>query len=452
MKRKPVDDPLGMLDTQRPRVVSLGSADLSNALRGGRIHQALDSRGEVELTLEIAALPPEPVDYLAPLTYRSQGSGVRANFVGHVRHAEADGTRIHLKAFGASLLTEHTASIFTAFAVPHFELVYVMARAAGMSDEDLVIGGLDELEPEIFEVIAPLRGVAVDAPQAFAGLTFLPADDVTPRLAAQGFDQHLDEMRASAFAISLQTATLGYAAEQAGVRDIDAALDWLAARLQHGLAVLPDGTAQTFDRVQRLARPQRGELIVIRGLKSGRRWVRSASPEGLGSRVALNSADPLLDITTHSLNDTERLALAGVRRATLEREPLARVQALWEAIECLVAGAKAPRQWDRAQLRAIKNSIPGDLPAALRVRAEKAIDDLNQSPLMARFRNLVEREDLPVSDAEIALLQAVRKVRNDAVHGRPATAPPPAQLDYATAVVGRLVIERLSRRVALAKT
>jgi hypothetical protein len=99
-----------------------------------------------------------------------------------------------------------------------------------------------------------------------------------------------------------------------------------------------------------------------------------------------------------------------------------------------------------ADLKAIKQHLPAALPPTSRKRAEKAIDDLNQSPLMARFRELIEREGLPISESELNLLTTIRTVRNNAVHGRPATPPPPADLDYDTAIVGRLVIEHLIRR------
>jgi hypothetical protein len=450
MTRRPVDDPLGILERRSGPTVTLGATDLTNAFRGGSIHQALNSRGDVDLRLDVAALPPVPVDYLAPLSYRSSGSGVRADFVGHAASARPEGGLIQLEAHGASLLVEQGPGLFVAIGVAHNELVYTMARSAGMSDDELFIGRLDELAPELFEVMTPLHGVAVDAPRTVAGVTVLPANHVIDRLVGLGFRDDADELHADAFALSLQTAALAYGAEQAGLGDIDTALDWLATRLQHALAVLPDGTTQPFDRTQRLARPRRGDVVAIRGLTTGRRWLRSASPEALGLRARLDADDPLLRIDMQSLSATHRLALAACRRATSERDPLARVQALWEAIEFLVAGVKVPHRWAKADLKAIKRHLLDDLPSALRRRAEKAIDDLNQSPLMARFRELIEREGLPISEAEIDLLKAIRSVRNDAAHGRPAAAPPPAELDYATAIVGRLVVEHLTRRHPIA--
>jgi len=443
--RRPVEDQLGVLERHSGTAVALGATDVTNALRGGSVHQSLDSRGEVALRLDVAALPPSPVDYLAPLSYQSSGSGVGADFVGHVASATPEGGYIRLGAGGATLLVERANTFLVAVGVPHYELVYTMARAAGMSDQQLHIAGLDELATEVFEIMTPLHGVVVDAPQSFVGVTFLPAEQAIDRLVGLGFGDHAHELHADVFALSLQTSALGFVAEQAGLRDIDTALDWLTTRLQHGLAVLPDGTTQPFDRMQRLARPRRGDLVAIRGLITGRRWLRSAAPEALSLPARMDVPDPLLKVDAKSLGATHRLALAACRRAASERDQLARVQALWEAIECLVAGVKIPQLWAKADLKAIKQHLPDDLPPALRKRAEQAMDDLNQSPLMARFRELIEREGLPISESEIRLLAEIRRVRNNAVHGRPATPPSPADLDYATAIVGRLVIEHLLR-------
>jgi hypothetical protein len=58
---------------------------------------------------------------------------------------------------------------------------------------------------------------------------------------------------------------------------------------------------------------------------------------------------------------------------------------------------------------------------------------------------LVDSEDFPCSEAELQLLADIRAVRNDAAHGRPANPPRTEELDYATAIVCRLVMCRLAK-------
>jgi hypothetical protein len=436
-------DPLGLVGDRRSPKVMVGSADVTNALRGGDLHMAMDSRGEVRLNLDPAALPPEPVDYLATMTYTSRGAGVGGRFAGHIHRAVPDGARIHVEAFGASLLAEHKIGLLISRGVAPPELFYTMARSAGMSDDELEVQDLDAASPEVFEVIAPVHGIAIERRHRFAGLTLVPGHEVQPRLEEMDFGGELDAMAAGAFVISLQSTRRVYEAEQAGLREIDTGINWLVARLQHGLALFPDGTIQPFERANARARPYRGDLVVVRSLGSGRRWLRSVAREAMAFTAKIDRHDPLLDLNATNLQTTDRLALAACRRATSEVEPLARVQALSEAIECLVAGVSVPRRWPREDLSRIKQALPADLPAELVRAAKQAIGDLNRPGLMQRFRMLVEEQGVPVSNPELDLLDQTRAVRNDAVHGRAATPPSPAELDYATAIVCRVIVEHL---------
>ncbi len=325
------------------------------------------------------------------------------------------------------------------------EITYVMARSAGMSDDQLVIPSLDDLDAEVFEVLAPVHGVVVQAPRRVANVTILPTHAVFERLRNMGFEKSIHNLAADAFALSLKTAQLGFHAEQDGLGEIDTALDWLTTRLRHALPFLPDGSAQDFDRATRRATPRRGELVIIRGLGTGRRWLRSASTQSVGSHVELTDQEGILRDLPSPLLAADRLALAACRRAASERDPLARIQALWEAVECLVVGIAVPAQWTKEDVRALKKQLPADLPEPLIRRARAALDRVSQVPLMARLRELVDQDALPVSEAELDLLAELRRVRNDAVHGRDAVPPPPDVLDHATAIVCRLLVERLSR-------
>lgn len=437
-------DFFGVIATRPPQRVLFGSVDVVNAMRGGRIHGSLESRGELELTLDVDALPPDPVDYLAPLRYHSRGGAPR--FAGHVATGVPNGRRITCAAFGATLLTEQAVGTFVAFEVPHPELIYVMARASGMTDDQLHIGGLDELAPEVFEVLTPVHGVTVRDSTPLGSVTFLPQQPTREHLAELGFDKHVDQLDGDAFALCPATAVLGYHAEQAALETIDVTLSWIAARLRHATAVLPDGSLQTFDRAKRRAVPRRGELVVIRGLASGRRWLRSANGEATAASATLDPGDPLLQNMPTALRPVERLALSACLRAIAETEPLARIQAISETIECLVGGVKVPAQWSAEHLNTIRDALPDHLPADLRERARKAISDLNEVPLMPRLRHLVDARGLTVSDTELELLTTVRRIRNDAVHGREAEPPAPEMLDYATAVISRLTVEQLATR------
>lgn len=439
-------DPFGLLGRRRSKV-KVGFTDVTTALRGGRYRGTIEDRDRMTLRLDPEMLPPDPVDYFAPVEFHfrgSQGQGRRREFVGHTATAGKDAEGLlDIVAHGATLLTERAIGYFVHVGLTAAEITYLVARSAGMSDEQLSIPQLDELPVETFEMIAPLYGVTAAEPTELVGVTVVPVEDAIAVLTEMGFDA--DELeQADSYALSLHTERLGFHGERAGLDAIDRAIDWLATRLRYGLALLPDGAAQRFDRETRRALPRRGELVAVRGLLTQRRWLRSASMGVRAASVELDPDDPLLGRLPEQLTAADRLALAACRRAVSEREPLARVQALWEAIEFLVAGFRAPKLFERQDLEAIKAAIPADIPEQLRERAEKVISELNQPPLMARLRSLIEHEALPCSEAEIDLLVELRRIRNYAAHGRAAEPPAPDVLDQATVVACRLVASKLS--------
>jgi hypothetical protein len=336
-------DPFGLLEPRPGLAVKLGSTDISGAVRGGSVTGTMGGRGSATLNLAPNLLPPDPVDYFAPLEIKPRRDSDRALFVGHAATAVVDDSdRIRVDAYGASLLTEQTLGHFEAADVTAAEITYLIARAAGMSDDQLVIEGLDDLPIETFEVLSPLYGVRADRPTQLAGVTLVPPANGRASLIELGFDE--DELGdADAYAVSVHTDRLGFAAERAGLDAINLAVDWLAVRLRYGLAQFPDGHPQPFDRDSRRVLPTRGDLVAVRGLLTQRRWLRSTAMQLRASTVAVDPTDRLLSGLPDCLSPAERLALAACRRAASESDALARVQALWEAIEFLVAGVAAPR-------------------------------------------------------------------------------------------------------------
>jgi hypothetical protein len=131
------------------------------------------------------------------------------------------------------------------------------------------------------------------------------------------------------------------------------------------------------------------------------------------------------------------------RRAAAEPDPLVRVQALWEAIEFYVAGARLPPLFTRKQLSTLRSTIPAGFNNEQRQRVLDKIGELNDPSLMKRLHAVLDAENAPITDAEIALLRRLRDLRNDAVHGRSAALPDQEDVKYATSVVGRMLIFRI---------
>ena len=307
-------DPFGLLARRRSKVM-FGSADVSGALRGGSYRASMDDRDSLTLRLDPTLLPPDPVDYLAPLVYvfrGTAGTGRSRDFVGHATTAtQASDGLLDIEAFGMMLLTEGVLGYLAAEDVTAHELTYVMARSAGLTEAQISIPDLDELPVETFEVIAPIHGVAAREPTELADVTIVPADHALTVLGDMGFE--LAELEvADAFALSLQTERLGFDAERAGLDVIDLAIDkpardeagatdWPCCRTGPcsrltATAVAPWSAAASWSRSADCRVSGAGPCSASAGLRAG--------------HVELDPDDPLLGTLPHALTAADRLALA----------------------------------------------------------------------------------------------------------------------------------------------
>jgi hypothetical protein len=192
-------------------------------------------------------------------------------------------------------------------------------------------------------------------------------------------------------------------------------LAWIAVGLRYGLTHWPDGTARPFDRTSFRALPQRRDLVWVRGLINGRQWIRSTGPTA--SRPRLDVRLQHLGEPPQGLSVQDRQAIESLRRAAAASNPIQAITALWDAIEFYVAGTSGPRPFADAELKALREAVPKDLPPALRSRAVDSINRLNQLPLLSRLRAAVDADGVPTDDDEWSLLQRLRRSRNALVHG-----------------------------------
>jgi hypothetical protein len=132
-----------------------------------------------------------------------------------------------------------------------------------------------------------------------------------------------------------------------------------------------------------------------------------------------------------------------------EDDPLASVTALWEAIEFYTARSRVTRLFPTKLLASIEkrvfDSLPPDVTSDQRARVTQVLGELNSPPLLTRLRAALDRDGVPMSDGDIALLQRLRRLRNDAVHGRSSVLPTREELDHAISIVSRMLLFRLAR-------
>lgn len=253
-----------------------------------------------------------------------------------------------------------------------------------------------------------------------------------------------DEFDAPTHALAFVTARRTYDAEEQGLARIDLALAWLTATLRYGLAELPDGNPRRFSREQSLTRVGRRGIVAVRGLVSTRQWLRQPAVRERDGAVALDNTNRRLPQAFQPLTLQEQHALSALKRATEVPDLLASVHALWEAIEFYTSGATVESMFSKAELKAIRDAMPTEFSAEQRAHADDRIGHFNDPSLMVRLRGLLDKEGVPITDGELELLLALRKLRNDVVHGRDSKSPPAEDVEYATSIVARMLVYRVA--------
>jgi hypothetical protein len=440
-------DLLGFLEEREfSHSVRFGSAEAVAAARAINTTNSLNAQPVARLSLDQLLLPAEPLDYFTTLEILAEHAGfTRPLFTGAVTVAAPSDGVIEIEALGATLLGEQVTPTFVATNVPAAEIFHFLTRSAGMREEQLRIEGLAELPLEMFEVLAPVESISVQEPLRLGQITLLLPSIVQQRLEGkQG--PFATRPPTEAYAITYVLARRMLDAEERGLQQIDEALAWLVTRARYGTALLPDRRPQRFSRSEALARPRRSPVVLVRALGSQRRWAHETTKPENESVLALTSRHPFME-HSQSLakqSDQTKQAILALARATADQDALARVAALWEAIEFFVGSYQPPKLFSKAERKQIIAALPSDLSAEQRFRVERLVNEqLNELPLRRRLEDILDQERIPHTDNEIRTLFELRSARNDAVHGRGRATPAIEDLQQATAFVARLLVHRV---------
>lgn len=442
-------DAFGLLAGRRRMSILFGAVEAGPALVRANMTSALNQVPDADVVIDLKRLP-APVDYFAGLRVLAiDGERTIPRFAGAVVSAAPTTEGVSVSALGAVSLVERMTGVTVTRAVPTAELFHLLARSGGLREEQLNVEGLESLPRETFEVLAPIDGLTVEVATDFANVRILPRPVGLRALSAL---EITDELRAQfdapAYALALVTSQRMYDAEEEGLAAIDLALAWLTVRLRYGLAELPDGSALAFSREQSLTHVVRRDLVAVRGLGSTRQWLRQPTALTRQGSLSLDRADVRLAGGLRPLTLQERQALLALTRATSETDLLARVHALWEAIEFYATEATVPVMFSKPEVKAIRAALPDSLSDKQLARAKERIGQFNEPSLMVRLRALLDDEGVPISDAELELLLALRKLRNDVVHGRASVLPAAEDVEYAISIVARMLVHRIDRHGA----
>lgn len=433
---------------REPLIARFGTAE--RGAGGGLLRSSIDAPATADFTLTREQVERSPVDYLAPLDVLIAGEVV---FGGSVRRVRPTGQTVAIQARSGIALEEGLMSEMAAHDIPPQDVVYAAAREAGFDDEHLEIHGLKELPVEVFEILVPVESVECERRHRIGDVTLMPANHASEAVADFRGVEHLNEefATADAAALALVTTAQLYRAEQEALARIDLALASLAVRARYGWSRLPDQRGQSFDRASALALPKRLDVVAVRGLASGRRWLRRPSYSVRRAALDLDGTE-LSELYAAELAElTDRQALLAAVRAFDSVDPLQRIQALWEAFDAYAEVPPTGEVFSRADRKRILAATARVVTPEQQTRLSELINAMaNQPSLKTRVGATLAREGVEFDDHEWDLLwnreRGLRRTRNDSVHGGAAEVPSPETIDYACALLARALLHRLWRR------
>lgn len=447
---------LNLMRARSRRAVRFGAADAAFAIVGGTSRNGLDQVPEADIEIDTGLLGSEPIDYWATVTDTIEqfGEGTEM-FRGAVQGVKVSGQVAKLACEGATALTERSSGGMIALGMDQFELISALMDQAGVQSEFRLSEEPEQPQPETFEVWTPLEGLTVTEPIDIAGITVVPSAQALARLDGLRIEQEGETARSlgeefrigASYALARVDSDMPNRAEDGGLARIDLALAWIATRGRYGAALLPDGEPQSFDRHPGRLTARRSAVVFVYGTETERAWLRRPEEgEDVAERKLEADSTFLLPEVPAQIEIEDRLALGALRLAATGRDPLVQVQALWQAIESYAAGTKTEvKLFSKSELKKLREALPDDLTDAQGAALQRMMGRLNEEPLRARLRRRLKSDAVPVTDAELKILDDLREVRNAVAHGRDVEETIDRDtVNYGISIVARILVHRIA--------
>lgn len=416
--------------------------------QGGRLTTSINDLPRAEFGLEWEEIRDRPPDYLAEVTVELDGRSV---FTGNVLRAEPRTGLVWVECGGGVAMTETPMSPTSAAQFPAQDLVYAAARGAGYDDDHVRIQGLDELPVEPIEVMIALEGTIAASTFGSAGIAIRAPE--TARAALERFYEVPNELEAAfrqaeAVAVFIREGQRMWSVEQRALHQTRLSLAWLATRARYGYALAPDGTAAAFDRKTSRALPRVGGAIVVRGLRTQRRWIRDPREPRGRDPVDISEVPRLLQPALPE-GVSPLTAMAIIRAAdAFDGEPTERALAFFDAWEFYVGDEPARITFSKDELERLRNELPASLPrwlsSAQGARIVSLVDLANSRSLRDKMRTALERDGVSLSGDEDAVLRRLRKARNRVAHGRESPGLTPDDLEWGCSILSRALVHRVA--------
>lgn len=344
-------------------------------------------------------------------------------------------------------LQEALISGLGAAAISPLEMIWSLARTAGIPSEKIAIAGWAPGPVELFEVVVPVYGLELRTRWSVGHVLFTVEEHARAAVDGLGPDPLRTSFQdASCWAVTQIFAPTVLDAEALGASAIVSALGWLSLRSCLAAAALPNGQPIGFMRKNTVAMPYCGDSAYVRGLVTGRRWLRSRSDARLAQVLNPNHVDlfSIPPFPQHLLTPQELEAIAAWQRSVGGADLVARASAISEAIEFLCASESGKHalfsKRDRGALLAFAREHYNEEQQR---RFADMVAMLNAPSLLVKLKLWLEAENLVLTASDFEVLDRVRRARNDFVHGRSRDVPTSSDLRYASSVVNRMLVQRV---------
>ena len=427
----------------------VGSSDLSAQVVSGSVTEAIGEMPTAEFVVRSDALA-LGVDYRAEVEVEMEYEQETVHLLtGQVKTIDLQGdTALVTLVGGMPEAYEQGMASFSTRRIGHPEIVWSIFRRLGIEAQDIRVQDFTGGPVEIFEVVCKISGVNLSRAVHVGAVTFAPFErvahllnDITPSDHAEWFSPPPE-----CIAHALVRSGTVFEAERTGLAHIDAALAWIALRMNYSFSTGPDGTTRPYRREWTVAQVDRQEAIIVHGTTSKRRWVRSGGDIFFRPDLDLAEVPRVEQVCEEPAGPQQVVeAIRSLARATKSSDSIAAIGALWESLEFYTAGVKAPNLFTQAELAALRACLTQDLTPDQRARINDVVSRVNDAPLMVRLALAIEEDGVPINAGEMQLLTRLRRFRNDFIHGRERGTASEADVRTAMAIVDRMLTYRVDR-------
>lgn len=430
------EDPLRLAGSSADRgpIVHFGTVDASVAIRAASASSSVGELSSATIALDAGAPVVADIDFTAEVKLAHANIDTGRWFTGYVTGATHDDGLLQVICSGRPQLHDPLPGAFVSRAP--LDAMYALFRDAGVRDEKMFLQGLDQLPTEIFEVVAVVEGVKLTEPVRVGAVTFVPSGHVTESARVLGDEPLVQTFIASeAFAITYVTATRLYDAERAGTSRIEPSVAWTNVRLRYANAISPDGVFVGWNRDQLRQVARQGELILVRGVATGRAWLRRRG-QPIRTEVTLDKSEieSVDQLRKPRLNN----AFVSAGRAISSSDPISRINAISECLEFYAGATKFNYGFTKSDRKKLLKAAK-ELSEDKQRRVDTLVGHLNEAPLLARVRLQCARDGVPISDDDFSVIERVRTQRNDLVHGRTLTVDA-GDVERAIAILARILL------------